>query len=103
MLRIAAAVFAATLLAPWSGFASPITCKQLVSECNAGISGACMNPISGALMVGVHNGKICLEQYTWAGLVGVMNHWADTNPKLLNISAWDCAGRALSEVFPCKN
>lgn len=82
--------------------AAPMTCKQLVATCNNGIGATCMNPVSGVLQTEVAQGRVCIRSYTWAGLVGILNHWAEENPTMLGISGWDCMAKALAQAFPCQ-
>jgi hypothetical protein len=81
-----------------------MTCDELVAHLE-GRGTIDLNFDPGAMVLGVAatHPELCIPNGIVLGtLEAVFVHWADSNPKLMNMPAWDCVARAYSESFPCR-
>ena len=101
-MQITGALVALALVGT-SAAARPMTCGQLRDRLENKIVDFQFDP--GAELMGVvaTHGELCIPTGMVLGtLRAVFIHWADANPKLMNMPSWDCAARAFRESFPCE-
>ena len=99
-----AGVFLALVLTTSTlAMAKPMTCGELKDRLENKVVDLQFDSGSELMGVVATHRELCFPPGMILGtLRAVFIHWADGNPKLMNMPSWDCAARAFRESFPCE-